>query len=251
MSASKASLESQLGFGICEASDTEEMFWLRQNDDYQSKLLLGNKLAAQYRFRDAVIAYREAEQVRSDDLGLFQNLGGALLTLRQFPEAKEAYTRFLSLGGKEQSVSYPLGVWHYLQRDYAGSAEHFLRCLPCGDEMKIAVIYWHCIACSRMQKSSDLLTLYDPNLDPGHHRAYKHVVSLFTDQTELSTAIDILNAEPGALDFCILAYGISNYLSAQGKTSEATELLQRMMEKQEVWPSVPYLAAWNDLQGRG
>ena len=88
MSADKASLESQLGFGICEVLDTEEMFWLRQNDDYQSKLLLGNKLAAQYRFRDAVNAYREAEHIRSDDPGLFQNLGGALLTLRQFREAE-------------------------------------------------------------------------------------------------------------------------------------------------------------------
>ena len=251
MSEDKASMESQLGYGICEVSDTEEMYWLHQNDDYQSKLLLGNKLAAQYRFRDAVIAYREAEQIRSDDPGLFQNLGGALLTLRQFPEAEKAYARFISLGGKEQSVSYPLGVWHYLQGDYSGATERFYRCLPCGNEMKIAVIYWHCITCSRMQKESYLLKEYKPSLDPGHHRAYKHVVSLFAGQTVLSTAIDILNAEPGALDFCILAYGISNYLSAQGKTSEATELLQRMMEKQEVWPSVPYLAAWNDLQGRG
>lgn len=48
-----ASMDSQLGYAECEVEDTEEMFWLRELDDYQSMVSLGNALAGQYRFQDA------------------------------------------------------------------------------------------------------------------------------------------------------------------------------------------------------
>ena len=56
----KASLDSQLGTARCEAEDTEELFWLRESDDYQSKAALGNALSAQYRFREAAESYLSA-----------------------------------------------------------------------------------------------------------------------------------------------------------------------------------------------
>lgn len=43
-----ASLESQLGNAPCLCEDTEEMFWLRESDDYESRVKLGNLLSGQY-----------------------------------------------------------------------------------------------------------------------------------------------------------------------------------------------------------
>ena len=59
----KASLDSQLGNAPCTVEDTEEMFWLRESDDFQSRVALGNALAGQYRFRDAIAAYRPCGSV--------------------------------------------------------------------------------------------------------------------------------------------------------------------------------------------
>lgn len=38
-----ASMDSQLGYVECEVEDMEEMFWLRELDDYQSMVSLGNR----------------------------------------------------------------------------------------------------------------------------------------------------------------------------------------------------------------
>ncbi|MFQ7618693.1 hypothetical protein, partial [[Clostridium] scindens] len=88
-----ASIESQLGNAPCFCEDTEEMFWLRESDDYKSRVRLGNLLSKQYRFREAIDAYHSAEMIRSDDPLLYVSIGGAYLTLRRFDEAKKAYDR--------------------------------------------------------------------------------------------------------------------------------------------------------------
>ena len=243
----KATPESQLGAEICGVTDTEEMFWLRQSDDYQSKLRLADALTSQYRYRDAVDVFRDAEKIRADDPALYRRLGGALLTIRRFPQAYDAYQRYLKLGGKAQQVAYPLGIRHYLLGEYARAAESFTGCLPCGDEMLIAVLYWHCLCCLRLSAESDLLDRYRPGMNVGHHGAYARVVSVFVGDTSLSDALDGLSDDENALDFCIESYGISRCLAAAGRIGEAAELRRRLLTRREVWPCVAYLAAWNDL----
>lgn len=83
------SLESQLGNAPCLCEDTEEMFWLRESDDYGSRVQLGNLLSGQYRFREALDAYCFAKKIRDDDPMLYIRLGGASLTLWRFDEAKK------------------------------------------------------------------------------------------------------------------------------------------------------------------
>ena len=55
-----ASLKSQPGREPCLAEGTEELFWLRESDDYESRVKLGNHLSAQYRFQEAPEAYPAA-----------------------------------------------------------------------------------------------------------------------------------------------------------------------------------------------
>ncbi len=243
----RAGPESQLGTAPCGVADTEEMFWLRQNDDYQSKLGLAAALVSQYRYRDAVDACRDAERIKSDDPALYTRLGGALLTLRRFGEAQDAYRTALRLGGSERAAAYPLGIRHYLLGEYTCAAERFAGCLPCGDEMRIAVLYWHALACLRASQASSLLELYHPGMDVGHHGAYARAVSVFAGETALSDALAALSDGECARDFCIEAYGLARFLAAAGPTEEAEALLRRVLERTEVWPNVAYLAAWNDL----
>ena len=55
-----ASLKSQPGREPCLAEGTEELFWLRESDDYESRVKLGNHLSAQYRFQESLEAYPAA-----------------------------------------------------------------------------------------------------------------------------------------------------------------------------------------------
>ena len=117
-----ASLESQLENALCLCEDTEEMFWLRESDDYESQVKLGNLLSGQYRFREALDAYCAAEKIRADDPMLYIRLGGAYLTLRHFDEAKKAYGQSLFLYGEDKFVTYRSAVEVFLGKRSAEEA---------------------------------------------------------------------------------------------------------------------------------
>lgn len=243
-----ASLESQLGVLPCTVQDTEEMFWLRQSDDYASRKKLGDLLARQYRFAEAAEAYSEAERIRPDDDALYLCLGGALLTLGRFGEARDAYERAAALG-QESAVRYPMGVWHYLQGEYAAAASCFSGCLPCGDELAIAVLYWHGLSCLRAGETDLLLSSYDSRMQVGHHGAYQAVVELLCGQRTPEMLWQ--QARQGsALDAVILLYGLAIWLERQGERRQSMACLDELLEQRTVWPCISYLAAWWDRKVR-
>ncbi|MDE6032196.1 MAG: tetratricopeptide repeat protein [Oscillospiraceae bacterium] len=244
----RARIESQLENAPCDVEDTEEMFWLRRADDYQSKLALGNALSAQYRFREAVKEYEAALRIRNDDPALYNRLGGAYLTIRNFGAAYDAYMRCTEHGGSDLAA-YPLGIWHYLREDHRAAAERFEKCLPCGDELAIAVIYWHCLCCLRSDNNLDLLKLYRVDMNVGHHTAYRTAVSLFARETDAAAVFDILDNQRDDLNYVITAYGLYVWLSVNGEKEKSDTLLQNILSKKSVWPCISYLAAWNDAHG--
>lgn len=242
----KASLVSQLGSAPCTVEDTEEIFWLREADDYQSKLALGNALAAQYRFKDAIGAYQDALLVRSDDPVLYTRLGGAYLTIRRFNEALACYQKAVGLGAPPQSVTFPLGVWHYLKRDYSAAAEWFAQCLPCGDEMTIAAIYWHTLSCYRSGQAAALLPLYHREMNVGHHTAYRLAVSVFCGEVPWEKALEQVRQDRSELSRIITLYGLCGYLTTAKENVRSKELLKELLTLDGCWPCIPYLAAWGD-----
>lgn len=238
----KASLKSQLLDEICEVEDTEEMFWLRESDDYQSCVALGNALAAQYRFKDAIDAYEKARSIKADEDMLYIRIGGANLTLFRFSEAKKNYEKALSYGASEKSLSFPIGLWHYLSEEYEQAAVFFKKCLPCNGEMKIAAIYWHTLAAFRGNLFPELLEDYQSGMDVGHHIAYQMAVSVFIGECEWNQITSFQNE----LDKAIYFYGLSVYLEHLEKREKANEYKDEVLKNSSVWPCVSYLAAWND-----
>lgn len=247
----KASPDSQLGNAPCTVEDTEEMFWLRESDDFQSRVALGNALVAQYRFRDAISAYRSALAIRGDDKAVYSRLGGSYLTIRCFPEAKACYTRALELGAAPGSIAFPMGVWHYLKGEYAAAAEQFSACLPCGDELAIAVIYWHTLSCYQAGAAPELLSAYRREMDVGHHTAYQLAVAVFCGDVLWEDAAARAEQDPSDLNACIVLYGICGYLRAVGQPEASVPLLSLLLARSSCWPCISYLAAWNDAHTDG
>lgn len=246
--AAYASLESQLGHMPCLCEDTEEMFWLRESDDYESRVRLGNLLAGQYRFREALDAYRLAETIRADDPLLYLRLGGAHLTLRHFDDAKRAYDKSLVLHAADASAAYPMGVWHYLQGSYREAADSFAKVLPCADEMRIAILYWNAICCMRENLTDHLLAGYRDDMKVGGHSAYQSAVAVFLGKTDADEAIHRAEHGQSDLNAVVSLYGIAVYLAHCGKTESAHAVMQSLLRRESVWPCISYLAAWNDLK---
>lgn len=242
-----ASLESQLGSAPCLCEDTEEMFWLRESDDYASRVKLGNLLSGQYRFREALAAYHSAEKIRADDPMLYIRLGGAYLTLRHFDKAKKAYDKSLSLGGNAPAVSYPMGVWHYLQGNYKEAAKSFARVLPCSDEMAIAILYWNALCCMRGDLPDTLTATYHDDMRVGHHTAYQSAVEVFLGILDVEEALRQAEQDKNDLNAVVAMYGIAGYLEHCGNRTEAKEVMNSLLSRKSVWPCISYLAAWNDM----
>jgi tetratricopeptide (TPR) repeat protein len=242
----RAPLNTQLGNEPCIVDDTSEMFWLRQSDDYQSRFQLGNALAKQYRFKEALEAYKKAARIKRDDWKLYYSMAGAHLTLRHFEEALSGYQRCLELGADRKTVAYPIGVARYLQRDYEGAAELFAQCLPCDDEMAIAVIYWHTLSCHRADREAALLKYYHSDMKVGHHTAYLLAVSVFRGKKSWEQVASELEQEKDDLSYVVAMYGLCGYLEFYGKKRKSERYMNLLLEREEVWPCISYLAAWND-----
>lgn len=241
-----ASIESQLYNDSCDCDDTEEMFWLREADDYDSKVRLGNLLSRQYRFHDAIDAYHLAELIRADDPMLYVRLGGAYLSLFQFEEAKEAYDRSVLLSGDEKSILFQKGIWYYLKKEYSLATDCFSKVLPCGDEMAIAVLYWHGLSCMRGNICDNLIGVYREDMVVGHHTAYRDAVEVIIGRISSDEIIHKVENDKDDLNYVIALYGIYVYLNFSGKTEEAKRIMELLLERNSVWPCVSYLAAWND-----
>lgn len=241
-----ASLESQLGNAPCLCEDTEEMFWLRESDDYESQVKLGNLLSGQYRFHEAIDTYCSAEKIRADDPMLYIRLGGAYLTLRNFDESKQAYDKSCSLSDSEKPAAYQMGVWHYLQGNYQDAADRFAKVLPCGDEMKIAILYWNALCCMRGNLPDKLLTTYRDDMQVGHHTAYQSAVEVFLGILDAEEALRQAEQDKNDLNAVVAMYGIAGYLEHCGNRAEAKEVMKSLLKRESVWPCISYLAAWND-----
>ncbi len=242
----RAGLDSQFYNEPCRIEDTEDMFWLRESDDYQSRIALGNALAAQYRFKEAIEAYKKALDIRSDDWKLLNRLAGAELTLRRFDCAMARYRHCLKLGADKQVIAYPLGIGSYLQKDYDAAISWFKNCLPCDDEMAIAIIYWHTLSCYRCNRTPTLLNAYHTDMKVGHHSAYRLAVSVFSGESSWTDALAQLGNETDDLNIVVALYGVCRYLAFIGNTNENDHCLHQLLKYDTVWPCVPYLAAWND-----
>jgi len=246
LEATKAPLACQLGSEPCAVEDTGEMFWLRMADDYQSKFALGNALAAQYRFKEAIEIYEEAMRIKSDDWHLYYSLGGAYLTLRHFDQGMAAYRRCLELGASEKTVSYPMGVGHYLMGHYEGAAARFAMVLPCDGEMEIAIIYWHTLCCYRTGSEPSLLNRFHKDLDVGHHIAYRSAVSVFSGELPWEQAARETLDDDDDVNAVVSLYGLCGYLDRIGLHGDSAYYRSKLLARDHVWPCIPYLAAWGD-----
>ena len=248
-----ASPESQYEGRGSVPGDTEVMFWLRMQDDYASRLKLGNLLVRQYRYREAVGLYRMAERIRRDDPMLYLRLGGACLTLFRFEDALTAYRRMLTLGMEEKKAAFYFGAWYFLAGEYGAAADWFEKVLPCEDETAVSAVYWHTLSSLRNGAEPVLLSVVrtDRDMQVVHHRAYLRCAELFrgslpadAPEREAESGTDDLNA-------AITGYALAVFYENRGDPVRAEYFRGGVLARESVWPCISSLAARRDRMNAG
>lgn len=235
-----ATIESQIDNEICNVEDTEEIFWLKQSDDYQSKVKAGDLLVRQYRFKDAIAEYQKASLIKQNDGMLFIKIGGAYLTLFCFSEAENYYKKALQCGIKEEKIAFYLGIMKFFQKEFSDAIFYFEKAeIPDGETL-ISIIYWHTVASFRLGKKSPFLEKYQEDMEVGHHIAYKRAIAVFNGQEQY----DKVPIPESSLDAIVILYGISEYLTYVGNRKAGNLYAEKLLEYKEVWPCIAYLACY-------
>lgn len=240
----KATLSSQLGSMPCKVADTDEITALRETGDYSQ---LGDALISQFRYREAVIAYEKAIYNAPDDLELWRRYAGANLTLHNFRTAEAAYRRCIMMGGKTSNIAYYLGFSNYLQRRYTDAIVHFGACYPCENEdQEIDVIFWHTLTACRIGVKKKLLERYRDDMKIGMNTAQYKLVALFCEKTTAEDVETWIQEQENELVIVTALYGLSVWYESAGQLDKREQVIQKLLGYDNCWPSMAYLAAWND-----
>ena len=96
--------------------------------------------------------------------------------------------------------------------------------------------------------SDDLLATYNENMQVGHHTAYKLAVEVFLGKISVEEALLQSEKDADDLNAVVAMYGISVYLEHRANKTDADKVMKALLERDSIWPCIPYLAAWSDKQ---
>lgn len=154
------------------------------------------------------------------------------------------YDKAEQLGAAAQAISFARGVACYFKEDYEKAVAFFADCNHTDGETLASVIYWNTLSACRAGADPKMLFDFDPDMDAGHHTAYKEAMKVFAGFT------DPADIEFGRSDLydAIIQYGLSVYYESVGNKEKAGSMLTLAADHEPVWPCVACLAAWNDLE---
>lgn len=235
-------------------ADSPAVAACRGKDGYDALLALGDALARQMRYREALGAARAAMALRPDAPEPLRLCAGRRLTLLRLAQARQDFLRCMALTGETPDVTYRLGLCCRLQNDHAAARDWFVRCFEKADtELGVAAIYWEALSAMRLDERPALLSEYRPDMATEHHAAYARAVSAMAGEIPAGELPESLRGGQSDMDFAILAYGAAALLARAGDTGRAAALRERMLQRDADWPCFAWLAnrkeQW-DLEGR-
>lgn len=245
-------------------------------DDKQSLLALGDALAYQMRYNEALVYYTRACELYPDDYESLRKRAGRLLSVLRVDEAEEAFNICLARTDDKLDIIYRLALCAYYRGDFSGAKEKFISCYELsGDngEMYVAVLYWHIQCAVRLGEDvNGALKYYYDGLDFGHHIGYMRTVELFLKETKhcanadlnskhnlnigtsdsicneaaSGTDCEIAGEDDDELNIAIYKYGVYAYLLHKGCEYEARLALNDTLDHDTYFSSFAYLGAYSE-----
>ena len=219
--------------------------YLKNPDDEAAIISLGDALAHQARYNEALSLYSKACELYPHSYIAHRKRAVRLLSVLDLQNAKTELEECLRNTDDKSDVLYLIAMVDYCLGDYATAITSLKRCYPLfdgDDEMTVAVIYWHILCLVRQGKSvNEAIAHYSDKFECGHHTGYKKTVEAFINNDH--TAGDGIEDE---LNRCIYAYGLHAYFLHLSNYKKAAEYLEKTLALNTYFASYAYLSAYSE-----
>lgn len=245
-----AKKESQLSNEAVDIKDSREISDLRLLEPSEKNLsLLENALKNQLRFKECIELLTKLIEINPENTEYKRKRAGRYLSTLQCDKAVWDFFDCLAHGGDKLDIYYRIGLCRFFQESYESALAMFEDAYRLADdEMGIAAMYWHTLACARVGAYPILLSYYSPDMKTGHHTAYDLAMSVWANRRTAEEALKTIENEKEDMEYVISAYGIALYMKEKGRQEEYKNLMNEILNRDGFWHCFSYLAAFNDYK---
>lgn len=213
----------------------------------QALLALGDALAFQMRYREALKFYEKARNLYPCDYEAHRKCAIRYMSIMEIEKSEKEFLWCGERTDDNLDIVYRLALCKFYKADFETAKQLFLKCLPLcanNDEMLIAVIYWLLICFVKLNESYEYaLSLFSENIIAGHHVGYMQAVRLFAYDD--ASAVDAINSND-ELNMSMYLYGLYNYYLAKGRKISAEIVFDDTIKLNKYFSSFAYLGAYSE-----
>ncbi|NNF04079.1 MAG: hypothetical protein HKN17_06395 [Rhodothermales bacterium] len=240
--------------------------------DLDNIIWFGRRLAYLWRYQDAIDVYSAGLERYPDEPRLLRHRGHRLITVRRFEESERDLARAADLvDGTEDrieedgqpnelgiplstlhtNIHYHLGLAQYLQGNFEDAAASFGRCreMAGNDDMRVAAADWEYMSLRRANRHNEAegaIGFVTPALNMIENHAYHRRILMYHGYLSADSLMQTPAGEDAALTLATQGYGVANWYLAEGDTSRAQQLFERVLDT-GYWAAFGYIAAEADL----
>jgi tetratricopeptide (TPR) repeat protein len=238
-------------------------------DDYVE---IGKQFGGTSRFAMALATYNEGLSRYPDSYKLLRNRGHRYINLRQLDNAIKDLSRAEELIRNEpdemeygmdgkptatvrHQIWYHIGVYHFLNKDYAQAASAFEKALATASEGSNGNIvgstdwlYNSYMKMGMKEKAEGLLAAISPEMDTDKEQAYFRRIMLYKGVIKPDELINVKKT-PDSLSVQDVTkmYGLANWYAFSGD-KETANMLYKTILQSNAWPGFAYAAAEKELE---
>jgi len=261
----RATLESNLAAARAAYERTPE--------DVDSIIWLGRRQAYLEQYQDAIKTFTTGIELWPDDPRLYRHRGHRYITIRDFDKAEADLetaagivrgkpdetepdgapnARNIPTSTTQGNIWYHLALVRYLKGDYEASLAGWQEAmrLAKNDDTRVAVSDWMYMTLRRLGREDEAKAVLQPinaQMDIIENDAYHRRLLMYKGEIPPDS---LLNPNAEALQFVTQGYGVANWYMANGDTTRANEILDKVLES-GYWAAFGYIAAEADVARRG
>ncbi|MBN2198790.1 MAG: hypothetical protein JW747_02970 [Candidatus Aminicenantes bacterium] len=218
-------------------------------NDPESLILHGRRLAALWRYNEAIEIYTEGIMRWSDNAALFRHRGHRFISIREFEKAILDLVKARTLKAGDFDILYHLGLAFYLEGSYKMARPVYEACLAAAaDEGGVAAVsHWLYLTLRRLGQDAEAAALLEgitPDMPVGENISYLNLLLLYKGLKSEQDILDLAATSP--LDAATLGNGLAVWRLVNGRRAEALEIMEKILSL-DYWPAFGFIAAEAEL----
>ncbi|OGD27828.1 MAG: hypothetical protein A2Y56_07610, partial [Candidatus Aminicenantes bacterium RBG_13_63_10] len=218
-------------------------------NDPEALVLHGRRLAALWRYNEAIEVFTDGIMRWSDNVMLFRHRGHRFISIREFEKATLDLVKARTLKDNDFDILYHLGLAFYLEGRFEMARPVYEACLlAAADEGgSVAVRHWLYMTLRRLARTDEAAALLEdirPEMEVGENIPYLNLLLLYKGLKTEQDILELMEASP--LDAATLGNGLAVWRLTNGREAEARALMEKIVSLDH-WPAFGFIAAEAEL----